>query len=122
MIEDDTNGVKPMYRSRDWNPDQRQSLKSKKKLNWWNITNSKVQYKSVLFVNPTPGGVLAKELRKREEELNKNNKERIKIEEKGGQKIKDILGSKKPFKKSHCVKKTCPRAPKVKPLMWFQLS
>ena len=52
---------------------------------------------SVLFVTPTPGGVLAKELRKREEEL--NNKERIKIEEKGGLKIKDILGSKKPFKK-----------------------
>jgi hypothetical protein len=62
----------------------------------------------VLFVTPTPGGVLAKELRQREEELNKNNKERIKIEEKGGLKIKDILGSKNPFKKSHCVQKTCP--------------
>jgi hypothetical protein len=108
MIEDDKNGSKPMYRSRDWNADQRQILKSKKKINWWNSTNSKIQYKSVLFVTPTPGGVLAKELRKREEELNKNNKERIKIEEKGGLKIKDILGSRNPFKKSHCVQKTCP--------------
>ena len=108
MIEDDKNGVKPMYRSQDWNFDVRQIQKSKKKLNWWNSTRSKVQYKSVLFVTPTPGGVLAKELRKREEELNKNNKERIKIEEKGGLKIKDILRSKNPFKKSHCAQKTCP--------------
>ena len=92
MIEDDKNDVKPMYRSRDWNSDERQILKSKKKLNWWNNPNSNVHYKSLLFVTPTPGGVLAKELRKREEELNKNNKERIKIEGKGGLKIKDILG------------------------------
>jgi SMC interacting uncharacterized protein involved in chromosome segregation len=39
---------------------------------------------------------LAKELRKREEELNKNCKEQIKIEENGGLKLKDILGSKNP--------------------------
>ena len=108
MKEDDKNNVKPMYRSRDWNAEERQLSKAKKKFNWWNTEKSKIQYKSVLFVTPTPGGVLAKELRKREEELNKNNKERIKIEEKGGLKIKDILGSKNPFKKSKCVQKTCP--------------
>ena len=97
-----------MYRSRNWNFEERQTLKSKKKLNWWNNTAAKVQYTSVLFVTPTPGGVLAKELRKREEELNKNNQERIKIEEKGGLKLKDILGLKNPFKKSHCAEKSCP--------------
>ena len=43
---------------------------------------------------PTPGGVLAKELQKREEELNKNTKERIKIVEKGLLKIKGILAPK----------------------------
>ena len=80
----------------------------KKKCNWWNTKKSKIQYKSVLFVTPTPGGVLAKELQKREEELNKNTKERIRIVEKGGLKIKDILGSKNPFKKSNCNQKTCP--------------
>jgi hypothetical protein len=36
--------------------------------------------------------VLAKELQNREEELDKNTKERIKIVEKGGLQIKDILG------------------------------
>jgi hypothetical protein len=108
MKDDDENNVKPMYRSRDWNAKERQLSKSKKKFNWWNTTKSEIQYKSVLFVAPTPGGLLAKQLRQREAELNKNNKERIKIEEKGGLKIKDILGSKNPFQKSKCVQKTCP--------------
>jgi hypothetical protein len=45
------------------------------------------------------------ELRKTEEELNRNRKDRIKIEEKGGMKIKDMLESKNPFEKSKCVKK-----------------
>ena len=108
MVEDDKNGIKPLYRSRDWNCEERKKSKSKKKLNWWNNEKSEIQYKSVLFVTPTPGGVLAKALRQREEELNKNGKERIKIEEKGGTKIKDILGTKNPFKKSKCVQKTCP--------------
>ena len=61
-----------------------------------------------MFVTPTPGMVLVKALQKREEELNKNRKERVKMVEKGGLKIKDILGSKNPFKKSKCEQKTCP--------------
>ena len=108
MIEDDKTNVKPLYRSRDWNSEERQLLKAKKKFNWWNSSKSEIQYKSVLFVTPTPGGLLAKELREREAELNKNSTERIKIEEKGGLKIKDILGSKNPFKKPKCVQQTCP--------------
>ena len=97
-----------MYGSREWNHDERHSMKVKKKINWWNTERSKTQYKSVLFVTPTPGGVLAKQLQKREEELNRNTEERIKIVEKGGLKIKDILGSKNPFKTLSCNEKTCP--------------
>ena len=83
MEEDDKTGVKPMFRSRDWNREERDLLKSKNKCNWWN-EKAKVQYKSVLFVTPTPEEVLAKYIKKREEELNKNNSERIKVVEKGG--------------------------------------
>ena len=107
MVEDDKSGIKPMFRSRDWNAEERKKSKSNKKFNWWNSSKSEIQYKSVLFVTPTPGGTLAKELHKREEELNKNHTERIKNEEKGGLKIKDILGSKNPFKKSKCTQKIC---------------
>ena len=75
MIDDEINGVKPRYRSKEWHSHERKILKSQKKTNWWNGEKSKTQYKSVLFVTPIPGGVLAKELQKREEELNKNTKE-----------------------------------------------
>ena len=108
MVDNDKTGLKPLYRNRNWNSEERQKSKLKKKFNWWNNEKAEIQYSSVLFVTPTPGGVLAKELRKREEELNRNNKERIKIEEKGGLKIKDILCSKNPFPKTKCIQKSCP--------------
>ena len=79
MIEDDRKGIKPLYRSRDWNREEREIAKSNKKLTWWNNEKCKIQYTSVLFVTPTPGGILAKDVRKREEELNKGNPERVKI-------------------------------------------
>ena len=108
MLADDRNGTKPLYRSKTWNMEERQKTKLNKKHNWWNNEKSKTQYKSVLFVTPTPGGVLASELRKREADLNKFSEERIKIVEKGGLKIKDILSSRKPGQNSNCSKKTCP--------------
>ena len=108
IIEDDTTGVKPMYRSRDWNRKEREAAKSAKRFNWWNTEKSTIKYKSVLFVTPTPGAVLAKDVRKREAELNRNTNERVKIVEKGGLKVKDMLGSKNPFKKTKCEEKACP--------------
>ena len=94
--------------SSSWNFEERQKKKFDKKSNWWNSENSKIRYTSVLFVTPTPGSVLAKELRKREMELNKNSQERVKIVERGGLKIKDILGTKTPFDIPKCVQKNCP--------------
>ena len=108
MVEEDISGTKPLYRSKDWNKEERAIQKSRKKLNWWNSAQSKIKYTSVLFVTPTPGGVLMKELQQREQELNKNNKERILVVEKGGLKMKNILCAKNPFKKSKCEQKTCP--------------
>ena len=49
-----------------------------------------------------------KEVQQKEEELNRNNDERVKVVEKGGLKLKDILCSKNPFKKSKCEEKTFP--------------
>ena len=51
--------------------------------------------------------MLAKELRKREEEINRFSKERIKIEESGGINIKDFLIQKDPFPKNKCEKEKC---------------
>ena len=44
----------------------------------------------------TPGGVLAKEMKNREEEVNKGSEDRIKIVEKGGVKVENILTKKNP--------------------------
>ena len=114
MVEEDIRGTKPLHLRRDWNQEERKVLKLKKKYNWWNNDSQNIQFKSVLFVTPTPGGVLIKDLKKREEELNRNNPERIKFVEKGGRKIKDIISSKNPFEKTKCVQKTCPLCTKGK--------
>ena len=66
MTEDDINQVKPMYRSREWNVEERILAKSQKKFNWWNTDKLKIPYISVLFVTPTPlGGSLQRSSKKR---------------------------------------------------------
>ena len=108
MVDEDIKGIKPMYRDRDWNFEERQKSKMDKKKNWWNSKNAKISYTSVVFVTPTPGEILVKQLSQRERELNKNSKERVKFVERGGMKIGDILGTKKPLKTPKCVQKQCP--------------
>ena len=83
MVEDDKNGVKPMYRSKEWNHDKRKSLKEKKRTNWWNTDRSKIQYKSVLFVTPTPGGVWQSNFRKGRKNLTKTQKRESKLWKRG---------------------------------------
>ena len=108
MLEDNKNNVKPLFRKRSWNKEEREAMKVNKKVNWYKNAAKGITYRSVLFVPPTPGGVLAKELRKREEELNKCNEERIKIVEKGGIKVGNMLIKKDPFKKEKCMVSLCP--------------
>ena len=112
MIDDDSNGVKPLFRNRNWNKENRQLEKKNKKRNWYKIgTHSKIKYKSILFVPPTPGGELLRDLKQREMELNKDDNERIKMVEKGGYKIKNMLVKKNPFAKTKCHEKWCPMCP-----------
>ena len=109
MVAEDKSGVKPLFRNRSWNKENRMQTKESKKKHWYkNTQNSETNYKTILFVPPTPGSILLKELRQREEELNKNNEERIKIVEKGGVKIEKMLTVKNPFKNEKCEEKWCP--------------
>ena len=109
MVEEDKKGNKPLYRNRSWNRENRLQSKENKRNNWY-MEDKKTEnsYKSILFVPPTPGSGLLKELRNREEELNKNKNERIKIVEKGGKKIEKFLTKKNPFKETKCEDKWCP--------------
>ena len=99
MEEEDKNGIKPLYRSAQWEKLERIERKNHKKLNWWRSTKGQVDYNSLLFVPPTPGGELLKELEKREIELNKNSDDRIKMIETGGIKMETMLSNKNPFKR-----------------------
>ena len=72
---------------------RKKDFQVEKKGNLRNNSKSKIQYSTVLFVTPTPGGVLMKEVQRRESDVNKNDKERIKVVEKGGLKMKNILCS-----------------------------
>ena len=73
---------------------------------WWN--KGLVEYNTVLYVPPTPNGVLLKMLKKREEQLNYNSKLRIKIFEKGGTKFRNKIVKNNPFKPEKCQFKVCP--------------
>ena len=109
MVEEDKTGKKPLHRSRTWNQENRILAKQNKMKNWYkSVDKSGKVYKSILFVPPTPGSGLLKELKNREEELNKHKKERIKIVEKGGMKIETLLTNKNPFKNEKCEAKGCP--------------
>ena len=109
MVKDDQAGTKPLYRDKNWNKDIRKEQKQSRKLNWYKGGGNlkPVEYKSVLFVPVTNGGKLAKELRNREEELNRFRKERIKIVEDGGIQLKNFLVQKDPFPKLKCDQKKC---------------
>ena len=112
MVEEDKSGKKPLHRNRSWNKENRTKDKENKKNNWYKIDKnsekSEKQFTSILFVPPTPGSELLKDIKKRDEELNKNEKDRIKFVEKGGIKIEKLLTNKNPFKTEKCTDKWCP--------------
>jgi hypothetical protein len=107
IISDDKAGIKPLYRSRDYDKEGRIKRKMNRKVNWFKNGSNDIDYKSVLFVPVTKGGKLAKELKKREQEINKNSHERIKIVEGGGIQMKNILVKKDPFPQEVCERKKC---------------
>ena len=88
----------------------RKLIEEDKKLNpKFNRFNKKGKcYTTVLFVPPTPNGELAKLIQKREAELNRYSRLSIKVVEKGGVKLKDVLIKKDPFNKPKCTTKLCP--------------
>ena len=59
MKEEDSSGIRPLYRPKDWHLDERRQQKKRKKHNW----SAKGGYIAPIFVPPTPNGELAKQLR-----------------------------------------------------------
>ena len=77
------------------------------KTNWWKRGGSN-HYRAVVFVPPTPGAQLAKLMQAKENQINFNSKNRIKIVEGRGVKLKNLLTRKNPFGTQDCEKPVCP--------------
>ena len=111
QLEADKDGSKPLYRDR-----QRILLDREERgsgIDWWNKACSKnpsaIKYTSVLFVPPTPGGMLAKLMQSREEEINsRQGADRIKVVEGKGRKLKHLVVDKNPYPALPCKKVLCP--------------
>ena len=64
-----------------------------------------------MFIPRTPGGILAEELRKNEEIISNQSGYKIKLVERSGTKITDLLVKSDPFKIGQC---QCPNCPPCK--------
>ena len=100
----DTQRAKRARRPPD-DTENKEELRNKDK----NITerHGKNKNKSVLFVPYTNGSVLAKRLREAEENLLKSTGYKLKIEERGGTKLEDLLYKSDPCQVQDCERQDC---------------
>ncbi len=94
MVEQDQVGTKPFYRSKFWNADEREQAKTKKRRTWY----ATFDYETVLFVDSTPKGELAKRYR----ETLKEYGLKIRVVEKPGRPLKSMICRSDPFKEKSC--------------------
>ena len=79
--------------------------KKGQKYSWWKI---KDKYNAIMFVPPTPGGILLKMLRARAESLLADPDLKIRFIEQGGVKVKNLLVKANPFPTTDCIDALCP--------------
>jgi hypothetical protein len=102
MVEDDMNGLRPLYRPKDFERVERQKEKQKKKHNWSN----KGGHIAPIFVPPTPNGELAAQLRsiaEREAEAGVQ----FRIVETGGISVKRMVQKSNPMGTIGCEEENC---------------
>ena len=96
MFAADAKGHQPLYRDRHWNKTGRLRQKANRKTNWL----SKDGYDTVIMVNSTHGGELA---RAYQQVVDANpGPVKIKIQEKGGISVKSIVHNTNPNKTKGC--------------------
>ena len=70
-------------------------------------TQEKYPVQAVMFVPHTPGSELAKLLRANEEKISQITKNKIKIVERVGKKLQDLITKSNPWKGADCERKNC---------------
>ena len=96
LKEKEYKGERPYFRDSDFMKTQRKSEKTKKKYNWFRGEND--NFKSVMFVDPTPGDTLIKMLRQTENTHRIADNMRIKFVSKSGSKLIHKFQKRDPFK------------------------
>lgn len=99
LIEKSNNGERPIHRPKEWKRQERNDEKKLKKKNWYKRGGAE----SVMFVPCTPN----EELKKMYEKEINNSGFKIKVIERSGKKIKDVLHRKDPFKNTKCNRLDC---------------
>ena len=108
LKEKEKNGERPFYRSRFFQQDGKINLQHKKSRNWFKTGKNGNCFKSVMFVEATPGDKLLKMLKETEERFKIDVNYRIKFASKSGIKLKSIFNNASKSKKTcedECVKR-----------------
>ena len=101
MVTADRDGQHPLYRERNWQETERRHQRQNKKTGWL----AKGGYDTVIMVNSTPGGDLARQLQK---VISDNpGPVKIKIQEQGGVKVSSKLQRTNPNRLKGCSSTDC---------------
>ena len=101
-VDDEKNNIRPIYRNKNWKKEERRKTKENKKKNW----ATKNGHIAPIFVPATPGGELARRMR-RITEKEKKNGIHFNIVETGGRTLKSELQKSNPTADPGCDKQDC---------------
>ena len=99
MLQEHQDSKTPLYRSKHWKKDERYDEKLRKKREWYKQGG----FDSVMFVDATPGG----ELMKTFETIIREVKLPIRIVERSGNSMKEMVVRSNPFKREICRCEIC---------------
>ena len=104
ILQAEREGVRPVYRPKGWKEADRWLEKRRKKNNWLGKF-----WKSCIFVPPTPGSELKKQMQAKEEEMRAGGREAfpIKIIETAGKTLEQTLVNTDPFNGNQCTDEKC---------------
>jgi hypothetical protein len=103
-ITADDNGSRPLYRNKQWNKENRKLKKEIEPKTWYSDENK--THHAPLILDPTKGGTLAKKLDEICKRETKISGLRIKVVERGGQRLSSVCGS-NPTKTPGCKRENC---------------
>ena len=110
MQQREQQGGRPVDRPRNYDEEGRRIRKQEKRERWYRREPRGTSIREgVIIVPPTPGGLLAKELKRACEEELRGSKISLSVQERGGRQLGQVLGVSVPGanERKHCERPTC---------------